>query len=333
MTCAPAILTNMAFRQSAVWREATTTICRDGESPDTLGPLTQALRLLRQRSRFDVVVTMGPRPSLAYGLLCAVLGLPSRQIMTEIFLDPPRPASLGWRVKTGLFRWVARRSLGILTNSSAEVGLLARRFSLPETRLRFVEMYTTILEPAAGGENDGFVLSIGRTLRDLDTLAEAAREIQAPVLVVAGARDRIPAPLPANVQVLKELPLAETRRLIGRAAVVVIPLLPSERSAGQVVLFEAMAMGKPVVATRAVGTRDYVRDGENGLLVEPGDARGLADAVKRLLENPEPTRQMSNQALADCFAKWMPNHHARHKIAAIASLWRAAASSGDSNHA
>lgn len=320
MTCAPSIVTNMAFRQSPVWCKATATICRDGESPDTLGPLTQALRLLRRRARFDVVVTMGPRPSLAYGLLCAMLGLPSRQIMTEVFLDPPRPTSLGWRVKTGLFRWVARRSLGILTNSSAEVGLLARRFSLPETRLRFVEMYTTILEPAGGGENDGFVLSIGRTLRDLDTLAEAAREIQAPVLVVAGARDRIPASLPANVQVLKELPLAETRRLIGRAAVVAIPLLPSERSAGQVVLFEAMAMGKPVVATRAVGTRDYVRDGENGLLVEPGDAGALADAVNRILSDPAYGGRLAASALEACWTKWTPDQHALRRLKAIGEL-------------
>ena len=87
MSPSPSILTNQAFRESPTWMQATTTICRHGESPDNLPPIRQAWRLLKLRRRFDAVVTMGPRPSLAYGLLCAFLGLDSRQILTEVFLD------------------------------------------------------------------------------------------------------------------------------------------------------------------------------------------------------------------------------------------------------
>ena len=311
----------MAFRQSPAWIAATASICRGDETPDDLPSLRQALRLFMRRRKFDVVVTMGPRPSLVYGLVCAVLRIPSKQILTEVFLDAARPDSVGWRFKTALFRFVARRALGILTNSSAEVGLIARRFGLPEDRLRFVPMHTTIAEPQAVAENDGSVLSIGRTLRDLDALVAAARRVAAPFVVVAGAADRLPEPLPANVRVLRDVPLAESHALLRRAAVVAIPLLPAERSTGQVVLFEAMALGKPVVATRAVGTADYVRDGENGLLVEPGDAGALANAVERLLRNPDVAKRLAAAALADCRARWLPDVHAQAKIAAIRELW------------
>ena len=311
----------MAFRQSPAWIAATASICRGDETPDDLPSLRQALRLFMRRRKFDVVVTMGPRPSLVYGLVCAVLRIPSKQILTEVFLDAARPDSVGWRFKTALFRFVARRALGILTNSSAEVGLIARRFGLPEDRLRFVPMHTTIAEPQAVAENDGSVLSIGRTLRDLEALAAAARRVAAPFVVVAGAADRVPEPLPANVRVLRDVPLAESHALLRRAAVVAIPLLPAERSTGQVVLFEAMALGKPVVATRAVGTADYVRDGENGLLVEPGDAGALADAIQRLLQNPDLARSLAATALEDCRTRWLPDVHAQAKIAAIRELW------------
>ena len=311
----------MAFRQSPAWIAATASICRGDETPDDLPSLRQALRLFMRRRKFDVVVTMGPRPSLVYGLVCAVLRIPSKQILTEVFLDAARPDSVGWRFKTALFRFVARRALGILTNSSAEVGLIARRFGLPEDRLRFVPMHTTIAEPQAVAENDGSVLSIGRTLRDLDALVAAARRVAAPFVVVAGAADRLPEPLPANVRVLRDVPLAESHALLRRAAVVAIPLLPAERSTGQVVLFEAMALGKPVVATRAVGTADYMRDGENGLLVEPGDAGALANAVERLLRNPDVAKRLAAAALADCRARWLPDIHAQAKIAAIRELW------------
>jgi glycosyltransferase involved in cell wall biosynthesis len=44
---------------------------------------------------------------------------------------------------------------------------------------------------------------------------------------------------------------------------------------------EALAAGTPVLATSAGGVAEVVRDGENGLLVAPGDVRGLAEAIRR----------------------------------------------------
>ena len=51
------------------------------------------------------------------------------------------------------------------------------------------------------------------------------------------------------------------------------------------IYLEAMAQKKPVVGTRIGGIPEVVADGETGLLVSPGDAKGLADALVRLLED------------------------------------------------
>ncbi len=53
------------------------------------------------------------------------------------------------------------------------------------------------------------------------------------------------------------------------------------------VFSEAHAQGKPVVAGRAGGVTDAVLDGETGLLVEPGDEQATADAILRILDDPE----------------------------------------------
>ncbi len=53
------------------------------------------------------------------------------------------------------------------------------------------------------------------------------------------------------------------------------------------VLLEAMAAGLPVVASDIPGYREVVHDGEEGLLVPPGDATAMADAAGRVLEDPE----------------------------------------------
>lgn len=58
------------------------------------------------------------------------------------------------------------------------------------------------------------------------------------------------------------------------------------------VIGEAMAMGKPVVATRTDGSELLVVDNETGLLVPPGDYRSLAQAVIQLLQNPGQMQKM-----------------------------------------
>lgn len=62
-----------------------------------------------------------------------------------------------------------------------------------------------------------------------------------------------------------------------------VVVLLSRFDASPIVLVEAMAAGKPIVATRVGGIPDIVQDGANGLLVEPGDARAAASAINRIL--------------------------------------------------
>jgi glycogen(starch) synthase len=50
---------------------------------------------------------------------------------------------------------------------------------------------------------------------------------------------------------------------------------------------EAMALGRPVVATGLGGSGDYLQDGRNALLFPSGDARALADALCRLADDPQ----------------------------------------------
>ncbi len=58
------------------------------------------------------------------------------------------------------------------------------------------------------------------------------------------------------------------------------------------VLLEALAMGVPVVSTRLAGTPEVVHDDVTGLLVEPGDINGLAEAISRLGSDVATCRRM-----------------------------------------
>ena len=61
------------------------------------------------------------------------------------------------------------------------------------------------------------------------------------------------------------------------------------------VLTEAFAARTPVVASDIPGYRDVVRDGRDGLLVPPGDAVALAEALRGLALDPERRAQMAAQ--------------------------------------
>ena len=62
------------------------------------------------------------------------------------------------------------------------------------------------------------------------------------------------------------------------------------------VLVEAMALGKPLVATSAGGPLEIVEDGTSGLLVPPGDFEALAEAVGRILADPALASALSRGA-------------------------------------
>ncbi len=62
------------------------------------------------------------------------------------------------------------------------------------------------------------------------------------------------------------------------------------------VYLEAMACGIPVIACSGSGASEVIRPGENGVLVPPGDADALADALRGLLTNPSRREAMGAQA-------------------------------------
>lgn len=88
-------------------------------------------------------------------------------------------------------------------------------------------------------------------------------------------------------------PRNDVRRLMAAMDVIT---LPSRYEACSMAIIEAMAVGKPVVATRAGGNPELVRDGETGLLIER-TPEALAEALMTILADASRRRQMGEAAL------------------------------------
>jgi len=78
-----------------------------------------------------------------------------------------------------------------------------------------------------------------------------------------------------------------------------VVLLTSRQETAPLVVSEAMAAGRPLVATRAGGVPLMVRDGVTGFLTDPGDVVGLAQATLALLVQPDRCRAFGEAARAE----------------------------------
>lgn len=120
------------------------------------------------------------------------------------------------------------------------------------------------------------------------TLLRAFAGIQRPVipLVMIGRQFLDPWPASAaDVVRIHPLEHGSVLEAFRRCAIAVVPSLWPEPSG--LVALEAMAMGKPVVASRTGGLPEIVVDGETGLLAAPGDADDLRRALERLIADPQ----------------------------------------------
>src|SRR5207253_2583800 len=156
-----------------------------------------------------------------------------------------------------------------------------------------------------GREKVVMFLGTPRAYKGVDDLVEAVGLLgPGVVLAMVGAnRERLAvrrwAALP-HVKVLGEIPFDEVPHYLVAADVVAVPQRATTDTVGQVPakLFDAMALGRPLVST-AVSMIPEILDG-CGLVVAPGEPRGLAAAIRRLLEHPAEARELGARARRRC---------------------------------
>jgi glycosyltransferase involved in cell wall biosynthesis len=146
--------------------------------------------------------------------------------------------------------------------------------------------------PAAVGEpgEPPHVLFVGRLSEEkgVAELLEATRDLPRVIVGDGPIRDRVPG-------AVGFVPPHDLGAYYERASVVACP---SRREGYGVVAREAMAYGRPVVATAVGGLLDAVEDGVTGLLVPPRDPAALRVAIEQLLESADLRRRLGASARA-----------------------------------
>jgi len=269
-------------------------VMKAGVPVEDAGGSSAIYRVLR-RIRPDIVHVNMPGPfDCSYGLPASLARLSGvRRIVTTEHLPMVRPFTKARVLRSIHMPHVSR----FITVSEDNRKHLREKHGVPPGKIRVV--LNGIPDPGrgvgTGGNADGTI----------DLLVAGALEERKGHRVILSAMDRLPGHIrlfiagegPMRGELESALAAGrygdrvtllgrvdEMQDLISRSHIVVVPSL---LEATPYVILEAMAAGRPVVASSIFGIPEQVEDGVTGILTRPGDDISLADAILRLSADPE----------------------------------------------
>ncbi len=198
--------------------------------------------------------------------------------------------------------WIDRVDLFVALNSFQKKVLVAQG-GLPESKVVVLPNFsdTPVLEKPAPAGADGEFLFAARLTpeKGVGTLLRALESLRDVPVVIAGEgpmSDIVERACTSPVHnYLGRLDRAALRQRMESARAV---LFCSEWPEGcPSVILEAMACGKPVIASSVPGATDLIEEGRTGLFFPPGNFDALADCVRQFIASPQLEQQMGVAAL------------------------------------
>jgi glycosyltransferase involved in cell wall biosynthesis len=251
-----------------------------------MGATLTARRLIRKHAGRSVVVSHGPLLALYSECLARPASSQALHLVFSFnFTNLPTGA------RRSLLRRYLRRVDRLVVASAIERTLYSEYFELDVDRIDLllwgVQPPVQELTKAARFSDRPYICAIGSQARDYDTLVEAMRRIPNVKLILVATPDSLPLRvLPANVEVLTNVPLADAMNVLAHSMFMVLPLRNSTVPCGHVTVVSAMHMGKAILATDSAGLRDYLIDGSNAEFFSTGNPKQLAEKIERLISEP-----------------------------------------------
>lgn len=261
-------------------------------------PLLGFLDVFRLRDLADYDVVAAVEYYLIWAL-CLRLMLTKRPKVAALTFNQSRRLLLtGFRPLDWLLNRIWRRSSLFLVHSQDEAALFARVHDIPAERFVFSHWGYDL--PAHDLKKtklpaEPYVAMIGRNNRDLATFCSAVERAGVKGVLVTGGYvlDRQPIESP-DVLILTDRPMEECLNYVAGSFAHLVLVVDAARGAGHISAVSAMLLGKPQIFSDVAPISDYLKDGFNGIAVPVGDVDAVANAIRKLRDDPDLAKRLGS---------------------------------------
>lgn len=208
------------------------------------------------------------------------------------FIYTPRESRLLGEIRRLYYRILLSKTVGVICYSKFESRTLPNFFGLKNT----------IFQPILFGGNHNlpkdlqlkskrdslYLVSAGRSGRDYQLLCNAVKDLPVQLRIICDSNHALKSLVcPSNVSILRHCYGSEYVQEIASSDIVVIPLKDEGTSSGQMVLLDAIALGKLVIITKTATTVEYGEHMKTCYFVEPNSVAAIQSALQQCISQPE----------------------------------------------
>ncbi len=261
--------------------------------------ILQTLGIIYKIQKYDIIISHGAQSGLFLALIRTLLGLKKAK---HVIIDIGGFQSAGTnRFVNKIISFAIRSVDKFIVHSSSIIEYYKEHFPEIVDRSKFIKvgididfLYKTKINLNISPKNE--IICFGYKFRDWDTLINAfnnlnRNDLKLKIIGITNIKTKN-----KNIEVLPYMPIDELVQELLNCKFVVIPLFDTVYSQGQLSVLEPMVLGKTVITSDVMSITEYINDGETGLLYEKQNVNSLTEKMKLLLDNPELTKKIGENA-------------------------------------
>lgn len=253
--------------------------------------------LLFRSRRYDKIIGHQQFYGINFAFWSRLLHLRKRHYLAiSTFIYKSRGGGYLGRFYYKYFKWSIDNKYvdKIICFSSTEPQYYAETFNMPLAKFAYVPLGMARIN-RVNTVKGNYVFSTGRSNRDYDFLIEALSGTDIKMRIACGGYVYSGGADAKNVEILQNCYGKNMLEELAHSFCVVIPLKDTHISSGQLVILQAMQLGKPVIVTENDTAKDYIENGQTGYIIQKNKEDLLA-TINGLSDNDNLYRDISNKA-------------------------------------
>lgn len=249
--------------------------------------IMQTLRVFLKLNKYDLIVSHGMQSGVTLSLFRRLFYTRAKHIVFEIG-SFNSAAERGAALK--LMQFASKSIDGIIYHTEKQMDYYKRFFPWITAKSRYIPYGADAVffnkTDKAETKAEKYILCVGYSKRDWNTLCCAFDKIsdKYDVFLRLVGKEEVGYHHP-KIKGLSYMPVKELMKQIEGAMFCIVPLENFNYSFGQMTLLQQMALEKAVIAAKVPSMEGYIKDGENALFYESGNAIDLAQKMELLLKD------------------------------------------------